>query len=204
MADEASDSMDQNDAPDETPDVPETPRSFSQEDVDRIVRDRLARAKNTPPADYEELKAAAARLAEIEEANKSDLEKATARADALEKERDAVRAEAREIKIRSAVLAEAAKPDRKVVDPDLVATLLTPDLELDDDGAPTNIASAMDSLLEARPYLVASGGSRGDADQGARKGGAKQLTRAELASMKPEEIVKARKEGRLERIRTGS
>jgi chromosome segregation ATPase len=44
--------------------------------VDKIVQERLARAKATPPADYEDLKAKAARLDEIEEAQKSDLDKA--------------------------------------------------------------------------------------------------------------------------------
>jgi DNA repair ATPase RecN len=53
------------------------PKTFTQADVDRIVQERLARAKSTPPADYEDLKAKAARLDEIEEANKSDLQKAT-------------------------------------------------------------------------------------------------------------------------------
>ena len=51
-------------------------RTFSQDEVNRIVADRLKRAKSTPPADYDELKAKAARLDELEAANKSDLEKA--------------------------------------------------------------------------------------------------------------------------------
>jgi hypothetical protein len=46
----------------------EQPRTFTQEQVDKIVQERLARAKATPPADYEDLKAKAARLDEIEEA----------------------------------------------------------------------------------------------------------------------------------------
>jgi hypothetical protein len=52
------------------------PKTFTQEQVDNIVRERLARAKATPPADYEDLKAKAAKYDELEEANKSDLEKA--------------------------------------------------------------------------------------------------------------------------------
>jgi len=51
-------------------------RTFSQDEVNKIVADRLKRAKVTPPADYDELKAKAARLDELEAANKSDLEKA--------------------------------------------------------------------------------------------------------------------------------
>ena len=56
------------------------PRTFTQEQVDNIVRERLARAKATPPADYEELKAKAARLDEIEDAQKSELERITEQA----------------------------------------------------------------------------------------------------------------------------
>ena len=52
------------------------PKTFTQEQVDRIVQERLARAKATPPADYEDLKAKAAKFDQLEEANKSDLEKA--------------------------------------------------------------------------------------------------------------------------------
>jgi crotonobetainyl-CoA:carnitine CoA-transferase CaiB-like acyl-CoA transferase len=60
-----------------TPQTPE--KSFSQEDVERIVKERIATAKKKEAekfADYEELKAAAARLAELEGSNKSELEKA--------------------------------------------------------------------------------------------------------------------------------
>ena len=52
------------------------PRTFTQADVDRIVQERLARAKSTPPADYDDLKAKAAKYDELAEANKSDLERA--------------------------------------------------------------------------------------------------------------------------------
>lgn len=187
--------------------LPETPpgndtvdaRTFTQQDVDRIVQDRLARVKGQPPADYDDLKAAAARLAEIEESNKTELEKAVARAEAAEQEREQIRAEAYETRLNAAIIAEAAKPDRKVVDTDTVIALLDRNaLDLDDNGYPTNIAEAMDSLLKAKPFLVASGGARGNADQGARtSGGIKQVTEAELKAMRPEEINKARKEGRL-------
>jgi hypothetical protein len=50
-------------------------KKFTQEQVDKIVQERLARAKATPPADYEELKAKAAKLDEIEDAQKSELER---------------------------------------------------------------------------------------------------------------------------------
>ena len=55
-------------------------KTFTQEQVDSIVKERLARAKATPPADYDELKAKAARLDEIEDAQKSELERITEQA----------------------------------------------------------------------------------------------------------------------------
>lgn len=59
-------------------------KNFTQADVDRIVADRLAREKGKH-SDYDELKAKAGKLDELEAANKSDLDKANARADAAEK-----------------------------------------------------------------------------------------------------------------------
>jgi hypothetical protein len=57
----------------------------SQEELDRIIEARIARERKKIPADYDELKAKAAKLAEIEEANKTEAEKAQARAEAAEK-----------------------------------------------------------------------------------------------------------------------
>lgn len=181
-------------------------RSFSQAEVDRIVQDRLARAKAKPPEDYEELKARAAKLDEIEESNKTELQKERDRAAKAEARATQVEAEAKEIRLRAAILAEAAKPDRKVVDTDAVIALLDrATLELDDNGNPTNIAKAMDSLLEAKPFLVAAnGGARGNADLGARGGGKNQLSSADLKTMTPDQIVAARKEGRLDSVMRGT
>ena len=56
----------------------------SQEELDRIIQSRLARDR-AKFADYDELKKAADRLSQIEEANKTEAEKAAARADAAER-----------------------------------------------------------------------------------------------------------------------
>lgn len=172
-------------------------RTFTQDDVDRIVQDRLARARNTPPADYEELKARAAKLDEIEEQSKTDLQKAQDRAAELERDNAAVTARANDALLRASVIAEAAR--RNVVDPDAAFALIDRDsLTLDGEGRPTNIADAMESLLKAKPYLV-GGGRAGNADLGARtrSDGPSQLTHADLKNMTPEQIVKADEEGRL-------
>jgi len=74
--------------------------------------------------------------------------------------------------------------------------------EVDDDGNvdEAKIASALTDLVKSKPYLAVQDGKRfqGDADAGTRKEARPaQLTRADLARMKPHDIEKARKEGRL-------
>lgn len=175
-------------------------RAFSQADVDRIVHDRLWRERQKF-ADYDDLKQKASRLDEIEEHSKTELQKALERAERAEQDRLALEQRAREAALRSAIVAEAAKPGRNVADPEAAVTFLTgPNADLlvvGDDGTPTNIADAMDALLANKPYLVAAP-TRGSADQGARDhGGVTQLSEAELKAMTPEQIVQAKREGRL-------
>lgn len=67
----------------------------SQEEFDKLIKERIERAKKSAvPADYDDMKAKAAKFDEIEEANKSELEKATSRAEAAEKELAALRHQA--------------------------------------------------------------------------------------------------------------
>lgn len=65
----------------------------SQEDLNRVIADRVGRerAKFT---DYKDLKAKADRFDELEAANKTEIEKASEKALAAERERDAAKAEA--------------------------------------------------------------------------------------------------------------
>lgn len=60
-------------------------RTFTQDEVNAIVGKRLAEEKSKF-ADYEEIKAKAAKFDEAEEANKSELQKAVERASNLEAE----------------------------------------------------------------------------------------------------------------------
>lgn len=179
----------------------ETPRSFSQADVDRIVKERLARVKADPPADYEELKTKASKLDDLEAANKTELEKAQERMAKAERAAADAAERAQEHLLRAAVVAEAAR--KNVIDPEAAMALIDrATLEFDKEGAPTNIADAMDLLLKAKPYLV--GGGKGSADQGARStSGVGQLSSESLKTMTPEQIVKARQEGRFDAVLKG-
>lgn len=196
-------------APTPTPpaEPPKAPESFTQEDVNRIVGERLARAKAEPPADYADLQAAAARLAEIEAANQTDLERAQSERDALVAERDAAIEKAATTALRATVIAEASKAG--AVDPDDVFALLPKNaVTVGDDGLVTGAAEAVKALLEAKPHLVGKrthtpNGSADGGQQG-NPGGVTQLSRADLASMKPHEIEDARVAGRLNDLMSGT
>lgn len=172
-------------------------RTFSQAEVDRIVQERVARVKNTPPADYDDLKTKAAEFDKIEAANKSELEKERERAAKLERDAAAATELVQRTRVESAIVAEAAK---RGADTDIaVSAIDRSSIEFDNDGNPTNVADVVESLLKAKPFLV-TGGSRGNADQGARNGGVDQIGREQLKTMSSDEILKAQKEGRLDGV----
>ena len=70
----------------------------TQDDLNRIIADRVSRER-AKFGDYKELKAKAARLDEIEQANKSELEKATERISAAEQARDGAVAESLRLRV---------------------------------------------------------------------------------------------------------
>lgn len=70
----------------------------SQDDLNRIIADRVARER-AKYADYKDLKVKAARLDEIEAANKTEAQKLADAVAAAEKERDDARAEALRMRI---------------------------------------------------------------------------------------------------------
>lgn len=51
-------------------------RTFTQADVDKLISERLARVKSTPPPDYAQFKAAAAELQKIQDRDLSELQRA--------------------------------------------------------------------------------------------------------------------------------
>ena len=84
-------------------------RTFTQDEVNAIVGKRLAEEKGKF-ADYEDLKAKAAKFDEAEEAQKSELQKVTERATALENELNSLK-EAENIRnIKESVSKETGIP----------------------------------------------------------------------------------------------
>lgn len=83
----------------ETPAADEFKPITSQEELNRIIGERVKRAK---PADYDELKQKAAKLDEIEQANQTEAEKQAKRLADLEAELNNTRRESLRLKIASA------------------------------------------------------------------------------------------------------
>lgn len=187
----------------------EDDKTFTQAEVDRIIKERLARAKSEPPSDYDDLKAKAAKLDELEAANQTELEKILARAEAAEKKAAEADERARNASRRSAVTAAASAAN--VVDLDAVFALLPQDaVTVGDDGQVTGAEEAVKALLESKPYLVGQAATpppkpTGSADGGSRGSGSgpRQLRRDELSSMTPEQIVEADNAGLLDDVKSG-
>jgi hypothetical protein len=91
-------------------------RTFTQAELDAIVKERLRREREKH-ADYDQLKAKAAKYDEAEEAAKSDLQKATERAEQLQKELDGMKAAQQ----RQAIVTQVAKDTG--VDAEILATM---------------------------------------------------------------------------------
>jgi len=87
---------------------PDKGRTFTQDELNAVVSDRLRREREKY-ADYDDLKAAKARLDGIDQERLTELEKVQKRADDAEKERDVARQRAQDTAIRAALAMEAAK-----------------------------------------------------------------------------------------------
>ncbi len=106
--------------------------------------------------------------------------------------------------VRSEVRAAAAG---KLADPkDALKFLDLDQFEVGEDGdnADDDIADAIDDHISKQPYLAAQSRKKGSMDGGVRnESRPRQLTRADLGRMSPEEIEKARKQGRLKTLMGG-
>lgn len=176
---DAEDSTDETDADDDSTD--------GEEDLGDAGKQALRRMKDTLKEERRKRREAEAKL--TANADDSVDPKIT---EALQKANDRIR--------RSEVKAAAAG---KLADPSDAHKFLDLDsFEVDDDGNvdEDEIADAIDDLIKEKPYLAAQGGRRfkGSADGGTRKEARpKQVSRADLARMTPEQINKAREAGQL-------
>lgn len=84
-------------------------KTFTQEEVNAIVKDRLTRA-GAKYADYDALKEKAEKFDQLEEANKTELQKATERAEGLQAELDKLKNEYTVREMREKVAKETGVP----------------------------------------------------------------------------------------------
>jgi hypothetical protein len=139
-----------------------TPKTYSKAELDGIVRKAIEKERKTF-ADYEDLKAKASRLDELQEQGRSETDKLRSQADKAIRERDAALTRAQETHVRSRIIQEAVK--QNAVDPDAVAALLDrTELTVDGDQI-EGLEEAVKALMAAKPYLSGKGG-------GARRAGA--------------------------------
>lgn len=194
--------MPEDPTPDPTPE-PVTERTFTQDDVNRILAEQKRKLLAEQP-DLTELRSKAQKYDELEAQSKSELDREREARAAAERERDEARAAADGKLLDAAIRVAAAQA--KAVDPDAVAALLDRDgLKVGADGRVDGLDDAIKTLLEAKPYLTGSSEpgptptpTPGGADGGPRGTPAPgQLTRDDLKSMTPDQIVEAKAAGRL-------
>ena len=137
----------------ETPPKTEPPpeKTFTQAEIDAIIKERLEREKSKY-ADYPDLKQKAAKLQEIEDAQKTELEKLQERLGQLETQATQTAAENKRLKLNAKIAQVAGQLG--AVDPnDPNFVMATQAIDPDGDGADDEIKKSIEALKTQRPYL---------------------------------------------------
>ena len=144
--------------------------TFTKDEIERIVQQRVA-AEKKKFSDYDDLKRQAAEYQKLEDAKKTEIEKANERATAAEREKAERENELKTERTRNAVFAVAS--ELSFVNPSVAHRLVDPsDLEYDDAGRPQkeSVKKALEALAQSDPYLVGKLRPRGDGGGGPRGG----------------------------------
>lgn len=138
-----------------------TGKTFTQQDLDRLIDERLKRER-AKYADYGDLKKAAEQWKAHEDAQKSELEKLQSQVTAAIAERDKAQADKRAALVQVSAMAEI---QAKGVPPDRLKAaykLLEVDgLKVEDDGTVNGLTDAVDRLLKDNAFLVAEPNGKG-------------------------------------------
>ena len=168
---------------------PETGRTFTQADIDRVVQDRLTRER-AKYADYDNLKAAADKLRELEDAQKSELERAQQAKEQAEATAKAAMEMANQRLVRAAFIAAAAQAGAAHPE-DAFALADRAGVTVADDGTIEGVDVAVQTLVDAGRLVMSGKPTAPSTDAGAgggtRTAGTVQLT--------PEQLEIARKMG---------
>ena len=141
-------------APEQQAPVQDTPTEagFTQADIDKAVKERLARERKKY-ANYAELQAAADELGKLKEAQLTDQERLQNQLAELTETLTVTKQAAQQKTLEAAIIAEAAKLNFN--DPaDAVALVAQADISFDDNDNPVGVADAVKSLAEQRQYLI--------------------------------------------------
>jgi hypothetical protein len=149
--------------------------------VSELAKERAARKAAEKAAE-----ASAAKLKEIEDAQKSEVDKLRERTAEFEKQLAERDVREREQRVRVAAITSAAKLG--YADPDDAMRLVdAAAIEFDEAGEPANVGTLLADLLKAKPYLRSSAATAsGSADLG--NGGSPAFSAAQLKKMTPAEI----------------
>ena len=132
--------------PDATENPDTEPETFDADYVAKLRKEAADyRTKAKANAD------AAKRLAQLEDANKSETQKLTDRATQAEGERDDWRGRYMDLAKRQAITQAAA--DAKTTDAETVYLYLRDEVEVDDDGNPVDVGKAIRDLAKRKPHL---------------------------------------------------
>ncbi|MCI4045124.1 hypothetical protein [Streptomyces sp. TRM75563] len=186
--------------PGEEPDEGDEPDPDGADELGDKGKRALASMKGKWRAERDRARELAEKLAEKDGADEAEQVRRQAEAAALSK------ANARIIRAEVKAAAKGVLADPadayKFLDLDQFEVDENGDLDSDE------VTEAINELIKSKPYLAAATAKRfqgtGDGGAAARKAGRpKQLTRADLKSMSPEAIDKAREDGRLDDLMGG-
>ncbi len=139
-------------------------RVFTQDELNAIINDRLARERNKY-ADYDQLKTAAQKLKEIEDSQKSESEKLQEHLAELERQNKALQEARKQDAIRMAVIAEAQRAGWR--DPNDAIRLLDADgIEITDQGEVKGVSDKLKAIAKEKPYLLQQSGGVGATNPG--------------------------------------
>lgn len=161
-------------------------RTFTQQELEAILADRLSREREKF-ADYAELKEAASQWREHQEAQKTELERMQGQLADLQAERDRAQQMANDRLIEAALVAEANRRGFANVE-DAIALADYSAITITDDGRVEGAGEVVKSLADSRPYLI---GKRQAPGLDAGAGGGERAT--ETVRLTAEEIETARK-----------
>ncbi|MFJ5716539.1 phage scaffolding protein [Neobacillus sp. NPDC093127] len=204
---------DPNDPPADPPPADPPGKTFTQEELDKIVADRLAREKKKF-ADYdekakklEELEKAEAdrKKSQMDEAERLKLEKEEADKKALDAEEKVKKAqEAANQRILNTEIKSIARALNANDPTDVLALLDKSSIEIDDEGDVKGVEEAVKALKETKPWMfkAAIGADAGGGGNPAKHPNPNELTvkEKELADLKEQALKNPRLAGKVTKL----